>query len=73
MTDRRKNPNYLPAARQAHDLLSAAWSVLYNEELRQKELDDIEKQGAFGIMESSVNSLQCYLHKYMNKFIKEAE
>jgi len=58
MTDRRKNPNYLPAARQALDLLSAAWSVLYGEEKRQSELGDIDKWGAFSIMASQVNSIE---------------
>ena len=73
MTNRHKNPNYIPAARKANELLSQAWSVLYNEELRQKELDDIEKWGAFGLMASSVNSLECYLHKYKDEFIEEEE
>lgn len=73
MADRRKNPNYLPAARKAYELLSQAWQVLYGEEKRQRELGDIEKWGAFSIMASQVNSIECNLHKYENEFIGEAE
>jgi len=73
MADRHKNPNYLPAARQALDLLREAWQVLYGEEKRQRELGDIEKWGAFSIMASQVNSIECNLHKYENEFIEEEE
>ena len=73
MTDRLKNPNYIPAAQKANELLSQARQVLYGEEKRQRELGDIEKWGAFSIMASQVNSIECNLHKYENEFIEEEE
>ena len=73
MEDKIKNPNYIPAARKARELLSQAWQVLYGEEKRQRELGDIEKWGAFSIMASQVNAIECNLHKYENEFIKVAE
>lgn len=70
MTNRRKNPNYLSSAKQAYDLLFQAWQLLYQEERRQQELGNIEKEGAFAILQSKVNGIECKLSRYAMETIE---